>query len=152
MTVDQLRREYPYLYPVTLPDYMLDVPAGWSDIVRKLSDRIKSEPIRVRQIKEKCGGLRFYFSGVSNPNVDSAVMEAEDASWVTCDFCGSAGVLRENERGWMKVKCDEHADGARRVDPSRRDNLPVAIQGLHAPRRDGVARGFVTLDEWSPNH
>lgn len=152
MNTIELRNAFPKLYPTDLPDHMVDIPAGWSDIARKLSERIKDEPIRVLQIKEKSGGLRFYFSGAVSSNVEAAIMEAEDASWVTCDVCGLPGVLRENERGWLRVRCDEHGDGALRVDSNRRDNLPVTVNGLHAPRRNGVARGFVTPDEWNPDH
>jgi hypothetical protein len=146
--VEQLRREYPRLYPSELPSYALDVPEGWAEILRRLSERLKDKPINVRQVNEKFGGLRFHFNGPRDDvDIRSAVIEAEDASWVTCDTCGAPGVLRETDKHWLTVRCTEHGKGALPVDQLRRRGYPVAIAGLDSPKREGVASGFVTPDE-----
>jgi hypothetical protein len=146
--LDELRARYPRLYPPSLPDYALWVPIGWISIILRLNDRLEGKPIVVKQVKEKFGGLRFYFAGPrDDAETRAAIMDAETESWVTCDTCGNPGVLRETDQEWLAVRSDAHADGAAAVDPARRTDLPITVGGLHAPRTEGVARGFLTLDE-----
>jgi hypothetical protein len=147
---DDLRRDFPALYPPKPPYYILDVPEGWRDILYRLSERLVGMPVRVGEVKSKFGGLRCYFSvrGSRAANeIDAAVMEAENASWVTCDVCGAPGMLRETESHWLVVRCDEHAEGSCPVEPDRRDHLPVALLGQQAPWRASVTRGLVKMDD-----
>ena len=59
------------------------------------------------QVKEKFGGLRFYYDGGDdyiNGVVNMAVFMAEK----TCMECGSPGTMRTD--GWWHVACEEHYD------------------------------------------
>ena len=61
--------------------------------------------VRVAQIKEKFGGLRFYYDG-GNDVVDGMVTMAESWASRTCETCGEKGHQRGG--GWVRTLCDEH--------------------------------------------
>jgi hypothetical protein len=58
------------------------------------------------QVKEKYGGLRFYYSG-GDEVIDAYVHFAEMLSERTCEVCGAPGKSRDG--GWIVTRCDEHA-------------------------------------------
>jgi hypothetical protein len=64
--------------------------------------------VEVQQVKEKFGGLRFYFSG-GDERIDGMVLMAEAIAERTCEVCGKPG--RPREGGWIRTLCDEHAEG-----------------------------------------
>lgn len=57
------------------------------------------------QIKEKFGGLRFYVDG-GDAVTEGMITIAECMSAVTCEECGSPGIL--GGRGWLKTLCPAH--------------------------------------------
>lgn len=59
----------------------------------------------IAQIKEKFGGLRFYYDG-GDDYVRGLVTMAELWAGRSCEECGHPGVSRSG--GWIKVLCDEH--------------------------------------------
>ena len=59
----------------------------------------------VEQIKEKFGGLRFYYQG-GDDMVDGMVRMAESWAARSCEECGKPGTSRGG--GWIKNLCDEH--------------------------------------------
>jgi len=59
------------------------------------------------QIKEKFGGLRFYYNG-GDSTVKGIVAMAEAMSYRTCEVCGNVGEQRGG--GWIRVLCDEHSN------------------------------------------
>ena len=61
--------------------------------------------IRVEQIKEKFGGLRFYYQG-GDDHIDGMVTMAEVWAGRTCETCGNLGKRREG--GWIRTLCDVH--------------------------------------------
>lgn len=61
--------------------------------------------IRVEQIKEKFGGLRFYYQG-GDDHIDGMVNMAEVWAGHTCETCGNKGKRRDG--GWIRTLCDEH--------------------------------------------
>jgi hypothetical protein len=63
------------------------------------------QPVVVRQIKEKFGGLRFYYDG-GNDRIMGMVTMAEVWAAHTCEECGKPGKLRSG--GWFQTLCDEH--------------------------------------------
>lgn len=69
----------------------------------KIPDAV--EQVVVAQIKEKFGGLRFYYDG-GDSAVDGMVRMAESWAARTCEECGKPGVRRDG--GWIKNLCDEH--------------------------------------------
>ena len=59
----------------------------------------------VEQIKEKFGGLRFYYYGGDN-TIDGMVRMAESWSYKTCEICGNSGKIRGG--GWLRTLCEDH--------------------------------------------
>lgn len=58
------------------------------------------------QIKEKFGGLRFYYNG-GDDYVYGLVNMAETWAEKSCEVCGSPGKSRS--AGWVRTLCDTHA-------------------------------------------
>lgn len=65
------------------------------------------EPVVVRQVKEKFGGLRFYYDG-GDDKVDGMVNMAESWAARTCEKCGNVGSSRKG--GWIRTLCDKHEE------------------------------------------
>jgi len=87
---------------------------GWFSIVYNLSLKLEAiiaampeeeqKAYRAVQVKEKFGTLRFYMAGETD-EMEKLISEAEDASAVTCEYCGAAGTLRT--KGWCFTLCDK---------------------------------------------
>ena len=91
---------------------------GWAKIIREIHAKLYylDEDYAIEQIKEKFGGLRYYYfiqGDNKDPIVDEiandVVIEGERKSYNCCEVCGDFGWPRSN--GWVKTLCDEHADG-----------------------------------------
>lgn len=63
----------------------------------------------VHQIKEKFGGLRFYYAGGTgnDARIDELIAQAERVTAQTCELCRTPS----RARGWIRTVCDEHAEG-----------------------------------------
>ena len=90
---------------------------GWWPILEKLCSNIQSHidwknkqseivpQVTVAQIKEKFGGLRFYYDG-GDEHINGMVRMAEAWADASCEECGSPGKRRDD--GWIKTLCDHH--------------------------------------------
>jgi hypothetical protein len=93
------------------------VGAGWYPILEKLCASIQHHidwrnrevetvsQVVVEQIKEKFGGLRFYYQG-GDEYISGLVSMAESWAGSTCEECGNVGVRRDS--GWIRTLCDAH--------------------------------------------
>ena len=93
------------------------VSMGWWPILEKLCANIQSHidwknreseivpQVVVAQIKEKFGGLRFYYSG-GDEQVSGMVRMAEAWADTACEECGAIGTRRSG--GWIRTLCDTH--------------------------------------------
>jgi len=125
----KLRQRYPYQFPQTLSDYMLDPEPGWLPIIDALChdvDRLLPTEVRSQfqwtQIKEKFGTLRAYWSlgplfyDIQRPDeravlwtaINQRIQSATAESARTCGECGAPGTLRRLR--WVRTLCDRHAD------------------------------------------
>lgn len=107
---------------------------GWWPIIETLCGRIQRHidwrnreaavvpQVVVMQIKEKFGGLRFYYDG-GDEYIQGLVSMAEDWAAYSCEECGNPGESRGG--GWVRTLCDEHAveAEARRVAYARENGL-----------------------------
>jgi hypothetical protein len=77
------------------------------EIMETLGSKItpKVEWISVAQIKEKFGGLRFYYDG-GDDHISGMVTMAEVWAGRTCETCGERGKQRGG--GWIRTLCDTH--------------------------------------------
>ncbi len=93
------------------------VGAGWWPVIESLCANIQSHinwknreqqvvpQVVVAQIKEKFGGLRFYYDG-GDDVVRGMVRMAEAWADASCEECGKPGTRRSG--GWIRTLCDEH--------------------------------------------
>lgn len=63
------------------------------------------QQITVAQIKEKFGGLRFYYDG-GDDYIYGLVSMAESWADIACEECGGIGHRRSG--GWIRTLCDKH--------------------------------------------
>jgi hypothetical protein len=87
---------------------------GWWPILEELCSNIqghidwqkgKCTQVTVAQIKEKFGGLRFYYEG-GDDAINGMVRMAESWAAHSCETCGAPGERRQG--GWIKTLCDHH--------------------------------------------
>lgn len=106
-------------YPYEL--FGIEVGDGWKPIVEPLIKKCLELGGNVDQVKEKFGGLRFYYTpGTSYDDpqweeFDKEVKAAEEKCDETCEVCGKPGYARGG--GWIKTLCDEHANGRLKLEP-----------------------------------
>ena len=65
----------------------------------------KVDWIYIEQIKEKFGGLRFYYQG-GDDHISGMVTMAEVWAGHSCERCGDKGHRRSG--GWIRTLCDKH--------------------------------------------
>ena len=112
------------------------VGKGWYPILEKLCYNIQSHidwkvkqgreiaQVEVQQIKEKFGGLRFYYSG-GDDTIHGMVQMAEAFAGSLCEDCGGIGTRRSG--GWIRTLCDVHEAerNARIEEQARKDGLEL---------------------------
>lgn len=78
----------------------------------------------VEQIKEKFGGLRFYYQG-GDEQIHGMVRMAEAWAGTACEECGGIGKRRGG--GWVRTLCDVHEAErqARMEEQARKDGLEL---------------------------
>jgi hypothetical protein len=127
----RMEEKYPEMYGNPYGGFA--VGPGWWPIIESLSSQINShvkwknstreallkdnphnhkipdyvEPVKVAQIKEKFGGLRFYYDG-GDEQVYGMVRMAESWAAHSCEECGKPGEMRTG--GWIKTLCDAHEE------------------------------------------
>jgi len=67
--------------------------------------------VHINQIKEKFGGLRYYYSG-GDDTIYGMVSLAESLSYKICETCGSTKDIGQTS-GWITTLCKECAKGQR---------------------------------------
>jgi hypothetical protein len=94
-------------------DWLECVGGGWHPLVKPLLAYCREHKIEIHQVKEKFGGLRFYY--YANPDIVSTdiwktirdlVDAAELLSNYTCETCGEPG--KPTTDGWIKTVCTKH--------------------------------------------
>jgi hypothetical protein len=95
------------------------VGEGWWPILESLCSQIQHHidwknktsevvpQVTVAQIKEKFGGLRFYYNG-GDEYISGLVSMAESWAGRSCETCGSPGTRRDG--GWIRTLCDHHEE------------------------------------------
>ena len=92
--------------------FRVECDKGWYGIIKPLFDYIeeynKKNPdneIKVLQVKEKFGGLRFYISH-GDETLYKMIDKAENESLKTCEHCGSKENVIHTE-GWIWTVCKD---------------------------------------------
>ena len=95
----------------------IECSEGWSRLIANVSSTIEQYIIReiphlqqenyyAEQVKQKFGGLRFYFSK-TDPFINGAITLAEIHSFYVCEKCGNSAITR-NLKGYLITLCDSH--------------------------------------------
>lgn len=69
----------------------------------KITEKVSQ--VVAMQVKEKFGGLRFYYYG-GDDYISGLVDMAESMSYIICEECGDKGF--PNKNGWIRTLCDKH--------------------------------------------
>ena len=86
--------------------YQIHSHVTWKNVQRDQHNSGEGCPeVSVEQVKEKFGGLRFYYTG-GNDVIDGMVRMAEVWAAHSCETCGKPGERRSG--GWIRTLCDEH--------------------------------------------
>lgn len=111
----QMRSKYPLMLNDGYGGFC--VSTGWYQLIETLCDNIQNyldwknkkqlivPQVKVVQVKEKFGGLRFYYDG-GDEHIHGMVQIAEAMSVHICEVCGKPGKLRSG--GWIRTLCDDH--------------------------------------------
>jgi hypothetical protein len=114
----RLKERFPNMF--SQPYGGVAVGAGWWPIIESLCANIQShtdwwnknretrpvvEQVVVEQIKEKFGGLRFYYTG-GDDQISGMVRMAEAWAEHSCEECGAPGTT--GGKGWIKTLCPTH--------------------------------------------
>jgi hypothetical protein len=81
---------------------------GWYNLLDELSAILEPMGVIADQVKEKFGGLRFYYHGahIDDMNkVDAAIDRAEVRAKRTCEVCGEPG--RTCGYSYIQTLCDQ---------------------------------------------
>ena len=125
-TLDKLIEHYPIVFKHLDKTGYHNLPAGWYKIMNRLCSELSvileealevnpetpEEPLfSVLQVKEKFGGLRFYYMMNTKDDelyrrIQTAVDNAEDTSYSTCQITGNIGVLCKDGSHFMTL-CEE---------------------------------------------
>lgn len=99
LIVDRLMSNIQHHIDWSVKNNLWDLENGKED-VRQIIPQVV-----VAQIKEKFGGLRFYYDG-GDDEISGMVRMAEVWASHTCDQCGDFGERRQG--GWIRTLCDTH--------------------------------------------
>lgn len=119
--VEAIRRKHSAIVPATL---QFEVEAGWLSLIEDAVDAMVrfleawgwAEVVRIRQIKQKLGGLRIYARPDHDVDWPDAVAEGlisiryefEARSRKICEICSEPGEVRE-VRFYLQCLCEHHA-------------------------------------------
>jgi hypothetical protein len=125
--LNELVAAHPELFAGELPRIPSHLPVGWFALVDRLCSDIeallqgRAERLVVVQVKEKFGGLRFYYDWdaaddvaadhetvLLRERVRAQVDEARARTTLICQRCGAPAVLNLYG-GWTAALCERHA-------------------------------------------
>jgi hypothetical protein len=107
----QIYEEFSELFEDKL-EYGFECEDGWFTLINSLCCQIKDylkvnhvkKPVRIKQIKQKFGGLRFYYNG-GDECIFQMTKAAMDMSLHICEKCGSHEDVIQTQEGWVQTLC-----------------------------------------------
>jgi hypothetical protein len=130
----RMEKSYPKMFQGKYGGFA--VGKGWYPILERLCANIQQHiewanresevvpQVVVEQIKEKFGGLRFYYQG-GDEQVHGMVRMAEAWAGIACEDCGGIGKRRGG--GWVRTLCDTHERerNERTEEQAKKDGLEL---------------------------
>ena len=120
----QLFKRFPKLFPKedrgntmkSLMGFGFECDDGWYHLIDNLCETIQSyidangvEQITVEQVKEKFGGLRFYYSSCGDELIRGMVWHAEHYSYHLCEMCGKPAEI-DTTYSYVQTLCPKHKE------------------------------------------
>ena len=97
----------------SIKDIPWECGKGWWPMIEKVASAIDSfnaahldSPAEVSQIKQKFGGLRIYHHNAPE-DIRQLIDKAIEASWHTCEKCGSTTGVTTNLEGYRLTLCPD---------------------------------------------
>lgn len=128
--INAIREEQSQVEPYHPIAFGFECNDGWYDILDQLMEGITkldtNKIVKIHQVKEKFGGLRFYTGGTplrmdilgvqslsigestDGKEIERLIDNAESQSYTICEVCGKPGKLCVNDHRWLKTVCMEH--------------------------------------------
>ena len=113
---EPFRKEFPILFGVVLP-MRLSAGEGWFFLVWDLCASLEAiarqqvsdgyPPMRIVQVKEKFGGLRYYLQGATE-EARAMTRAASVQAETICEACGRSANYCRSRNGWWKAFCLVH--------------------------------------------
>jgi hypothetical protein len=129
-------RPFPAAFPILFGEkeriLSLSAGPGWHQLIWDLCVALEGmarqqvaagqQPMRVAQVKEKYGSLRFYLTGGSVTDEAFELTEvAEEQSGTICETCGKPG-MNKPIHGWDVTYCPKHRrEALKRARDRRKD-------------------------------
>lgn len=92
-----------------IEEWVNDVGEGWRPLIRGLDANLRAlDPdYIIGQIKEKFGGLRYYFDAFRGDieECERLVRAAEELSFKICEACGAPGTTKAWNGFWVRTLC-----------------------------------------------
>jgi hypothetical protein len=113
----RMEEQFPKMFANPYGGFAVD--EGWWPILEALCGQIQHHidwknkqsevvpQVTVAQIKEKFGGLRFYYNG-GDEYIQGLVSMAESWAGHSCETCGAPG--EQGGSGWIKTLCPTHRE------------------------------------------
>ena len=94
-------------------NFVFECGDGWFELIKSLCEKLDSsgaDTLSVSQVKEKCGGLRFYVDlpdahTATRIKVNGLIAKAEKDSFRICEICGKDGQIMQNGLK-IKTRCE----------------------------------------------
>jgi hypothetical protein len=106
------RKLYKFIRKLTLSSKYKPWKYNLYNWIWKVAKKEKIESIGqvvATQVKEKFGGLRFYYNG-GDQLIDGMIRLAEHESYYICEECGSTEHVGITKEGWLFVRCKNCAE------------------------------------------
>ncbi|QUG87670.1 hypothetical protein GR140_02500 [Pseudomonas putida] len=110
-------KNYPMIFaqsrenPLGVHYWGIECGSGWFGLLEALCERVqahvdhqKIEQVVFKQVKEKFGDLRIYYSG-GDEYISAVIDMAEAFSAIVCENCGAPGIKQRLKGGWIKTVC-----------------------------------------------
>ena len=122
--LDELYEKYPKIFSLMSDqNHWINshVPETWLQTIDWLCNSIQSHinnrnennkhlpqipQLICTQIKDKFGGLRFYYGG-GDKECDGMISLAETILWDTCEHCGSHDNVQNEDSHWIRRVCQK---------------------------------------------
>ena len=125
---------------------------GWYNIIDTLCHNIQTHVVsrgeggvEATQVKEKYGGLRFYYTG-GDSFIRGLCLMAEGLSCRTCEECGSPGT--QNGKGWINTLCDPCRENLTEIRRKRVTAAQERVIEDHKTAFESLSENEDSVNDW----